>query len=128
MSKNAILLDTNAFIRMVQSPERLTHKARQAIQTSELVVSIACAWEMTIKSSLDKLQLRYSVREIFDRHSHVILLLPISLEHLTTLATLPHHHRDPFDRIMIAQALTENLTVVSSDEAFDAYGVTRVWE
>lgn len=83
---------------------------------------------MTIKASLGKLNLRYSVQEILDRHSHIISLLPIEPKHLATLSTLPHHHRDPFDRIIIAQAITENIPVVSSDAAFDDYSVRRIWE
>lgn len=128
MTIQPILLDTNAFIRMIQSPELLTPKAQKAIQILELIVSIASPWEMTIKVSLGKLHLRYSVQEILDRHSHIISLLPIEPKHLATLVTLPHHHRDPFDRIIISQAIAENIPIVSSDAAFDGYGVRRIWE
>lgn len=83
---------------------------------------------MTIKHSIGKLTLRDSVQTIIENHTDILTLLPITMRHIEVLATLPLHHRDPFDRIMIAQALTENLTVVSSDAAFDMYGVTRVWE
>ena len=128
MAQQTILLDTNAFIRLVQSPDLLTKSAQTLIEQSKLLVSIASPWEMTIKSSLGKLQLRYTVKEVLDRHRHVVSLLQISVGHLEVLQTLPHHHRDPFDRIIIAQALAENLPVVSSDAAFDAYGVERLWD
>jgi PIN domain nuclease of toxin-antitoxin system len=83
---------------------------------------------MTIKTSLGKLELGYSIREILQRHRHVVSLRHIHIEDLETLQKLPLHHRDPFDRIIIAQALTEGAPIISSDAAFDAYGVRRIWE
>jgi PIN domain nuclease of toxin-antitoxin system len=95
----------------------------------EMLVSIASAWEMAIKQSLGKLRLSLPVgRMVAERLGPVgVTLLPISVAHIGRLETLPFHHRDPFDRMLAAQALAEGLTVVSADEAFDAYGVARVW-
>ena len=94
-----------------------------------MLVSVASAWEMSIKQSLGKLQLSLPVeRLVADRLPAVgIGLLPIEMAHIGHLERLPLHHRDPFDRMLAAQALAEGLAIVSADEAFDAYGVARVW-
>ena len=85
-------------------------------------------WEMAIKSALGKLILPKSVELLWQEAEPAgIGVLPIQARHLTRLATLPHHHRDPFDRLMIAQALEEGWEVISSDDQWDAYGVTRIW-
>jgi PIN domain nuclease of toxin-antitoxin system len=123
-----ILIDTNALLRMIDVANPLPAKAHSVMAAGDLFLSIASPWEMTIKHSLGKLTLRDSVQTIIENHTDILTLLPITMRHIEVLSTLPHHHRDPFDRIMIAQALTENLTVVSSDTAFDMYRVTRVWE
>jgi PIN domain nuclease of toxin-antitoxin system len=123
-----ILIDTNALLRMIDVANPLPAQSHSVIAEENVFLSIASPWEMTIKHSIGKLTLRDSVQTIIENHTDILTLLPITMRHIEVLATLPHHHRDLFDRIMIAQALTENLTVVSSDAAFDIYGVRRVWE
>ena len=123
-----LLLDTNALLAMIDVGKPLPSKARAIMDEANLLLSIATPWEMTIKQSIGKLVLTASVEEILDEHNDILTLLPIERRHLQRLSMLPHHHRDPFDRIIIAQALAENLPIVSSDAAFDAYGIERIWE
>ena len=95
---------------------------------NELWLSLASVWEMSIKQGLGKLGLRRRVErtvEIAIRHG--VRLLPIELAHVLAVRGLPPHHGDPFDRLLIAQAHTEGLALVSRDAALDAYGIVRVW-
>ena len=125
-----VLLDTQAFIWLTDSPEVLPHNVVQIITDvrTNLLVSIATPWEMAIKKSIGKLATRHSVQEFMALYDDVITFLPITAKYLATVETLPLHHRDPFDRIIIAQALTERIPIISSDAAFDGYGVQRMWE
>ena len=127
----SLLLDTNAFLWALEDAGRLSDRARAVISdpAQEKIVSVAVFWEMTIKASLGKLRVGRAPDELMASlpTAGVIRLLPIAASHLRRLGTLPHHHRDPFDRLMIAQALEEGLQVVSSDDAWDAYGITRLW-
>ena len=93
------------------------------------LVSVATPWEVAIKVSRKKLDLGGAYRGFFDQHMvrSYFEWLPVAMKHLDLVAELPFHHSDPFDRLMIAQALTERVRVVSADSQFDAYGVTRVW-
>jgi PIN domain nuclease of toxin-antitoxin system len=86
-------------------------------------------WEIAIKHSLGRLNLQMSLPDFVRRHlaPRQVTLLQIKIPHLLNVAMLPHHHRDPFDRLLIAQALTENSPLVSTDSAFDQYGVQRLW-
>jgi PIN domain nuclease of toxin-antitoxin system len=126
-----LLLDTHAFIWFVTSDPRLSSRADRAIRQrgNELLLSVASVWEGAIKHNLGRL----SLTEPFDTfvpeqmHANDIALLQIELRHTFEVARLPRHHRDPFDRLLIAQALTESVPVVSADSAFDAYPVRRVW-
>ena len=98
-------------------------------QASELYFSHASAWEMVIKVSLGKLHFSTKVADLVTAQTQKdnIQLLPIELPHLALIESLPLHHKDPFDRLLIAQAQVEGLTVVGVDAAFDAYGVSRLW-
>ena len=131
MREMSVLLDTNAFLWALEDAARLSSRARTIFADAgqEKVVSVAVFWEMTIKASLGKLRVGRAPDELMASlpEAGVIRVLPIEASHLRRLGTLPHHHRDPFDRLMIAQALEEGLEVVSSDDAWDAYGVTRIW-
>jgi PIN domain nuclease of toxin-antitoxin system len=126
-----LLLDTHAFLWFMEGNERISPRARAAIEAAEGVraLSVASAWEMAIKSSLGKLDLAKPLGELLPPllADAGIELLPIEVPDLARVATLPFHHRDPFDRLLAAQALERGFTIVSVDEAFDAYGVARLW-
>lgn len=118
-----LLLDSNALIWAYARPAELSASVRQAIADADndRFVSIAALWEIAIKVSTGKLSLTEDVARIIEDLS--LELLPITLAHVRRVETLPSHHRDPFDRMMIAQALEENLTIVTRDRSFRAYGV-----
>jgi PIN domain nuclease of toxin-antitoxin system len=126
-----ILLDTHSFIWFVEDDPRLAVRIKQIIEkpSNEIYLSIASLWEMAIKMQLKKLNLNKSIDEIIDL---AILngfeLLPILTEHIIKLTTLDFHHRDPFDRIILAQGLVENHEIISGDEIFDSYGNKRIWK
>ena len=116
---------------MRHAPDRLGDDARAICgdRHSELLLSLASSWELAIKLSIGKLRLREPLNRILvdARTRHGIAALPIDEDHIVRVQHLPLHHRDPFDRLLIAQALAEGLTVVSKDVTFDLYGVPRVW-
>jgi len=126
-----LLLDTHAFLWWVEGSPRIGRRARAAIADPDrrCFLSLASAWELAIKSSLGKLTLatpleRFIPAQIAENHFEQ---LPISIAHVSRVADLPFHHRDPFDRLLIAQALEEDLDVVTADTVFTRYGVHRVW-
>lgn len=127
-----LLLDTHSFIYYVDRPDALPSAARTAMEDSsnELFLSLVSPWEMQIKSTLGKLQLSRPASEIvqaeLDRSA--MQLLPITLHHIDALARLPNHHRDPFDRLLVAQAIHDGLTLVSSDQAIAMYAAPVLWE
>jgi PIN domain nuclease of toxin-antitoxin system len=125
----AILLDTQAFLWWVTDDRRLSKRAARAIAATGCLLSVASCWEMAIKASLGKLSLPGAVDRFVQEQIEVngFNLLAVSLEHVSGAAALPFHHRDPFDRLLAAQALADDLSVVSSDPIFRRYGVTRVW-
>ncbi len=118
-----LLIDSNAFIWMVAQPAELSANAREALANpdNERVLSLIAIWEIAIKLSLRKLVLPGDLMTAVDGMAAVTL--PVRLAHIARVHHLPFHHRDPFDRMMIAQALEENLTIVTRDRAFRAYGV-----
>lgn len=126
-----ILLDTNAFLRWAEDDAALSKKARAAIANpdDEVLVSMVVPWELAIKSSLGKIRLaqpvgRYVASQIA---ANGFRLIGIDLDEVALLESLPMHHRDPFDRLLIAQARIRKLAVVSADRAFSAYGIRRIW-
>jgi len=125
------LLDTHAFLWFINDDESLSATARQAIEdpTNTILLSIASLWEMAIKVSLGRLATPSPFAEFMlgQLRQNDIALLEIRAEHTGLVATLPFHHRDPFDRLIIAQAITENLPMISRDSAFDAYRIRRLW-
>jgi PIN domain nuclease of toxin-antitoxin system len=125
----AVLLDTQAFLWWVADDPRLSKRAARAIAATECLLSVASCWEMAIKASLGKLTLPGAVGRFVQEQLEVngFSLIAISLEHAAGVAELPFHHRDPFDRLLVAQALAEGLSLVSADPIFRRYGVTRVW-
>ena len=125
----AVLLDTQAFLWWVTDDRRLSKRAARAIAGTECLLSVASCWEMAIKASMGKLSLPGSVDRFVQEQIEVngFNLLAISLEHVAGVARLPFHHRDPFDRLLAAQALADDLSIVSADPVFRRYGVTRAW-
>jgi PIN domain nuclease of toxin-antitoxin system len=126
-----ILVDSHVIIWAVDEPSKLSPLATSLLEDvqNDLLLSAASLWELSIKVGLSKLQLSLSYREWMELViEHLMLtLLPISLHHAEIQSHLPLHHRDPFDRMLISQAIAENIPVVSSDAAFDAYGIARLW-
>lgn len=126
-----LLLYTHALLWFLENERRLSETARQAIEEedNDRIVSIVSAWEIAIKSSLGKLRLPVPFHEFFpgtiERFGFSIL--PLSGPHLHAVATLPLHHRDPFDRLLIAQAQAEGIAIVTSDPHFAAYGAQLIW-
>lgn len=124
------LLDTHIFIWFVFEAPQLSRPAKDRIETEdEVLLSIARVWEMAIKASTGKLVLPSPVEDFVAEQieRNDIQLLPIKMAHLALVSRLPFHRRDPFDRLIIAQSITEGMAVVSADKAFDAYGTTRLW-
>ncbi len=126
-----LLVDTHAFVWAVLEDRKLSQSARQTWldDTNELLISPASLWEIAIKVGLGKLALKRPFEEFFatELTGNRLELLPILPSHASRVAELPHHHRDPFDRLLVAQALCENVPLLSADAALDVYGVQRVW-
>ncbi len=125
----AVLLDTHAFLWWVTDDGRLSKRASRAIAGSECLLSVASCWEMAIKASLGKLTLPGPVGRFVQEQLEVngFNLLAVSLEHVGAVAALPFHHRDPFDRLLAAQAVEDDLSLVTADPVFRKYRVKRVW-
>ncbi len=125
------LLDTHAFLWFIDGDERLGEQAHGILGDieNEILLSIASLWEIAIKESLGKLDLKQPFEELIPRQllSNEIGLLPIDLKHLPVLTNLPFHHRDPFDRLLIAQAMSEGMPILSRDPAFREYPVQVIW-
>jgi len=125
------LLDTHAFLWAITDDPRLSETGSTVFldRENQLLLSLASVWEMSIKASLGKLQLARPLRELISEQTVRlgVLLLPIELAHATAVQHLPFHHRDPFDRLLVAQARCEQLTLVSADQVLDRYDVARVW-
>lgn len=127
-----LLLDTHTFLWFIEGNPQLNGHARQLIEDieNERLLSIASLWEMSIKASLGKLKLKLTFPDMVRDHvgGNAMKLLHISPEHLDIVRSLPFHHKDPFDRLIIAQSRTENIPVLSRDEVFDEYaGIQRIW-
>lgn len=126
-----LLLDTHAFLWFVLGDSRCSTSARSLIEDegNEKWLSPAVHWEMAIKISLGKYTLPIPFEEFIERAvtNNGFRFVPIQPNHTALLTTMPYHHRDPFDRLMIAQAMAEQMQIISTDKAWDAYGVTRLW-
>ena len=126
-----LLLDTHTLIWFITDDTKLSATALRLIEdgNNAASVSIASLWEIAIKMNLGKLLAGEDFASLFPSQltGNAIDLMPIEVSHTARVATLPLHHRDPFDRLLIAQALQENLPIISADTAFDAYGVRRLW-
>lgn len=125
-----LLLDTHAFIWYSENDSKLPESIKTEIETADRVyISIASLWEIAIKLSIGKLSLRSNYESIeASLEPAGISLLPISFADTVRVMNLPLHHRDPFDRVLIAQAINNSLTLVSCDAAFTAYSIQLRWE
>ncbi len=125
------LLDTHSLIWFIGGDVQLSSYARQLIddEGNELFISVASLWEMAIKFSIGKLNLGRPFATLFPEQleNNSIEILGITVDHLKAVCNLPFHHRDPFDRLIIAQAQVEKLPIISIDTIFDNYGVKREW-
>lgn len=126
-----LLLDTHTFLWFLEDSARLSSTAKALIEdgSHEVFVSAGSLWEMAIKISLGKLTIGQPFETFIPEQlaANDIAILPIAVEHTAALITLPFHHRDPFDRLLIAQSLVSNAPIVGADTAFDAYGIQRLW-
>lgn len=126
-----LLLDTHAFIWFANSDPQLSDRAKGLIENADndIFLSAASLWEMAIKVSLGKLHIAqpFGIFIIEQMRFNDFSLLPITVAQIALVTTLPFHHRDPFDRLLIAQAAAEQFPIVSRDEMFDLYSVQRLW-
>jgi PIN domain nuclease of toxin-antitoxin system len=125
-----LLLDTHALLWFAEGDDRLGDAASRAIQDrrNHVIVSIASYWELAIKSGLGRFRFAYSPAELLTRATSAGFdLLPLAIEHVEAVRSLALLHRDPFDRILIAQAITTGSTLVTRDGQFAAYGVPVLW-
>ncbi len=126
-----LLIDTHIFLWLNGDTSKLSQNFKVLCNSGEhdFYLSTASAWEIQIKHQLGKLSLPLSVAELVNKNTQEnnIRLLPIELSHISYLEQLPPHHKDPFDRMIIAQAMLENMTIVSADQAFSAYSAPVVW-
>lgn len=121
-----VLLDTHVVLWWQRNDRRLGREARHAIAEADIVwVSAVSGWEVAIKSALGRLRLEEPFRLLLAADDFTEL--PMTLVHADRLQKLPAHHADPFDRMLVAQALTERATLVSHDRAFEPYGVEVIW-
>jgi PIN domain nuclease of toxin-antitoxin system len=126
-----VLLDTHVFLWWNDGNPKLSKKVRQIMADPEntLVLSVASAWEIAIKAQLGKLRIPGNAATWVPNraaHDHMVIL-PINLAHAVALESLPLHHRDPFDRILIVQSQIEKLPILTHDQAILAYHVEAIW-
>jgi PIN domain nuclease of toxin-antitoxin system len=125
-----LLLDTHTFLWFIDDSPLLSTKGKALLEAdNELLLSIGSLWEIAIKLCLGKLTVAMPLEMLMTQQltSNDIDILAITVPHLVTVSALPLHHRDPFDRLIIAQAMVEQMPIVSADPAFDAYPVERLW-
>jgi PIN domain nuclease of toxin-antitoxin system len=126
-----LLLDTHTFLWFIDGSPDLSSYIRGLIEepSNERLLSIASLWEMAIKISMDRLELNMTFTDLVENQvkANAIELLPIKPGHLDVLANLPFHHRDPFDRLLIAQSISEGIPILSRDGSFDDYSIKRLW-
>lgn len=125
-----VLLDTHALIWWLEGGGKLSPAARRVIADPEatVLVSSASAWEVAIKHQIGKFRVPDLIKGFRDRvQSEGFVELPISFEHAVIAGTLPGKHKDPFDRVLIAQSQVENVAIVTRDEWFRKYAVQCIW-
>ena len=126
-----LLLDSHVFISWHEEPSGLSKKVIEAISdpANNIYLSLASIWEIQIKIQIGKFKFVEAFADVIhiEQSRNNFITLPIKLEHVFALEHLPFHNKDPFDRLLISQALVEDLTLVSSDSQFPAYGVSLLW-
>ena len=126
-----VLLDTHALLWYTLADPKLSGTAQRLIHdsTNEILISPASYWEIAVKVSLGKLPLHRPYADFMDAclNQYKFVILPVEPRHTAALIAMPFHHKDPFDRLLIAQALVEGIPILSVDGVFDPYGVTRLW-
>lgn len=123
------LMDTHVLIWFLHNDKQLSKKALDIIETNDVIVSVASLWEISIKTSLGKLTLAEPFNDFFPKQLIIngIDILSITISHLNKVNTLKFVHRDPFDRLIIAQSLVENIPLISKGTKFHDYGVNLIW-
>jgi PIN domain nuclease of toxin-antitoxin system len=125
------LIDTSTFLWSISDSNKLSDKARRVIADLEndILLSVASLWEIAIKTSLGKLELLLPFNRLIPEQleQNTITVLPIEVSHLSGIIDLPFYHRDPFDRLIIAQSLAEQLPVITKDAAFSQYPIQLIW-
>ena len=125
-----ILLDTQCWLWMAASPAKLSREARALVESTEheLLLSAASAWEIAIKYAIGKLEMPEPPARYVPKRMEILrtVALPIEHDHALRVATLAAHHRDPFDRVLVAQAQIENVPILTSDPIFESYDVTVI--
>ena len=126
-----LLIDSHVIVWWVDRDNLLSSDAHAAVAdpSNDLLISAATIWEISIKTSLGKLSLSLAYRQWMDQAIQNLraAILPVTVEYADVQAGLPQHHRDPFDRLIIAQSTVEQIPIVSSDPVLDDYGVNRLW-
>lgn len=126
-----LLLDTHAFIWWDGEPVKLSPTVQSALQNPQntIFLSVVSVWELQIKFQIGRLQLRQPIADIVDeqRRQNQLQILPVELPHVIQYGQLPLHHNDPFDRLLIAQALSEQIVLVSKDADISKYAVNTLW-
>jgi PIN domain nuclease of toxin-antitoxin system len=126
-----LLLDTHAMYWYIEGDPQLSAMARTLIQdtSNEVLISPASYWEIAIKVSIGKWKLNRTYEEFIDigLNRYGFQVLPILPTHTAAVISLPFHHKDPFDRLLIAQSMVEGIPIISNDTVLDAYGITRLW-
>jgi PIN domain nuclease of toxin-antitoxin system len=122
------LIDTHTLLWFTTGNPRISDNLRLQIENNDNLLSIASVWEMAIKHSIGKLNLDMSFDDFVEQQiiGNGITLKEINQQHISVIAQLPLHHRDPFDRMLIAQAMVENIPIISADRIFDAYQIRRL--
>ena len=125
------LLDSHVLFWIITGDLQLSRKAKNIYldEKNKIFISIASLWEIAIKISLNKLSISMSLPEFVQEHviANEIFIMPIELTHIYNLENLPFYHRDPFDRLIIAQSMAEKINILSNDTVFDRYPVKRIW-
>ncbi len=126
-----LLLDSHAFVWMHEEPHKLSVNVAYEIlnPANQIFLSVVTVWELQIKIALKKFSFSDTLENVIlrEQQTNKVQILPVNLSHALYLENLPLHHKDPFDRLLISQAIVENMTLVSADEQFAKYQVNLLW-